>query len=140
MADSHDSPRLIKPVVPPLMKDSFTRLARPLSQLPKFAKSPCPFRTNHLPQLPPMYDSALAAIITSEPQCEDELGVDVQTWDEEKHTLFSLAQRGYLHFKANIGESTGSCSWTFQRSWGYQGEHPHSRVYEADDRQLLKRY
>jgi len=86
------------------MQESFTRLAKPLSPLPKFAKSLCPFKINHLPQLPFLYDAVLAAIITSEPRPMDRFGEDVKTWDESKHTLISLAQRGYLYFKARVME------------------------------------
>ena len=34
----------------------------------------------------------------------DRFGEDVKTWDESKHTLISLAQRGYLYFKARVME------------------------------------
>jgi hypothetical protein len=104
MASSPPSPRLVKPVIPPLMKLTFTRLAKPLLPYPKFANSPCPFRPNHLPQLPILNDHVLAAIITSEPQPPDDLGVDVQTWGDEKHTLLSLAERGLKFFESRVTE------------------------------------
>jgi hypothetical protein len=98
------SPRLVKPVIPPLMKDSFTRLAQPLYPLPPFAKSTCPFRLNQLPQLPFLNDSVLAGIITSVPQSQDDLGIDVQTWGDEKHTLLSLAERGFKFYESKVTE------------------------------------
>jgi hypothetical protein len=104
MASSPPSPRLVKPVIPPLMKLTFTRLAKPLLPYPKFANSPCPFRPNHLPQLPILNDHVLAAIITSEPQPPDDLGVDVQTWGDEKRTLLSLAERGLKFFESRVTE------------------------------------
>jgi hypothetical protein len=104
MTSPPHSPRLTKPVIPPLTRVSFTRLAKPLSPYPKFANSPCPFRPNHLPQLPLLNDHILAAIITSEPQPLDDLGTDVQTWGDEKHTLLSLAERGFKFFESRVTE------------------------------------
>jgi len=104
MATPSQSPRLVKPVIPPLMTVSFTRLAKPISPLPKFASSPCPFRPSHLPQLPVLHDHVLAAIITSEPQPQDDFETDVQTWGDEKHTLLSLAERGFKFFGSRVTE------------------------------------
>lgn len=104
MTSPPPSPRLVKPVIPPLMILSFTRFAKPLSPYPKFADIPCPFRPNHLPQLPILNDPVLAAIITSEPQPLDDLGVDVKTWGDEKHTLLSLAERGFKFFESRVTE------------------------------------
>lgn len=104
MASPPQSPRLVKPVIPPLMQVSFTRLAKPLALLPKFASSPCPFRPDHLPQLPLLHDHVLAAIITSEPRPQDDFGTDVQTWGDEKHTLLSLAERGFKFFESRVTE------------------------------------
>ena len=104
MTSPPPSPRLTKPVIPPLMKLSFTRLAKPLSPYPKFANSPCPFRPNHLPQLRLLNDHVLAAIITSEPQPLDDFGTDIQTWGDEKHTLLSLAERGFKFFESRVTE------------------------------------
>ena len=104
MTSPPPSPGLVKPVITPLMKTSFTRLANSLSPFPKFANSPCPFRPNQLPQLPLLNDHILASIITSEPQPLDDLGVDVQTWGDEKHTLLSLAERGFKFFESRVTE------------------------------------
>lgn len=57
-----------------------------------------------MPQLPPLYDFILAAVITSEPEPEDIYGLDTQTWDEEKHTLASLAMRGRKYFESKVLE------------------------------------
>jgi len=84
------------------MKLSFTRLAKSLSPYPKFANSPCPFKPNHLPQLPLLHDHVLAAIITSED--EDDFGTGIQTWGDEKHTLLSLAERGFKFFESRVTE------------------------------------
>jgi hypothetical protein len=86
------------------MRDSFTCLPKHLSPLPSFAKGPAPFRTSRLPQLPHIYDFILAAVITSEPEPEDIYGIDIQTWDEEKHTLASLALRGRKFFESKVLE------------------------------------
>ena len=102
MTSPPPSPRLTKPVIPPLMKLSFTRLAKSLSPYPKFANSPCPFKPNHLPQLPLLHDHVLAAIITSED--EDDFGTGIQTWGDEKHTLLSLAERGFKFFESRVTE------------------------------------
>ena len=104
MASPPQSPRLVKPVIPPLMTVSFTRLAKPISPLLQFASSPCPFRPDHLPQLPLLHDHVLAAIITFEPQPQDDFGTDVQTWGDEKHTLLSLAERGFKFFESKVTE------------------------------------
>lgn len=104
MSHSVSPPPIRKPAIPPLMRESFTRLPKRLSHQPSFAKNTPPFKTSRLPQLPPLYDFILAAVITSEPEPEDVYGLDTQTWDEEKHTLASLAMRGRKYFESKVLE------------------------------------
>jgi hypothetical protein len=103
MTTISESPHPQKPNVPPLLRESFNRLPHPLLHLPDFARS-SPFQASKLPQLPPIYDARLAAVITNESESEDVFGVDRQVWDEEKHTLISLALRGKMYLRSKVME------------------------------------
>lgn len=98
-----DSPNPQKPSVPPLVRESFNRLPHPSVPLPSFVRTH-PFHAERLPQLPPLYDARIAAIITSEPEPEDVFGTDRQIWNEEKHTLISLALRGKMYLRSKVME------------------------------------
>lgn len=92
-------------VMPPLTRESFTRQAKSLDPKPEFAGRSAKFVRAKLPQLPPLYDARLAAIITGEPDRPDLYGLDVQTWDNgAKHTLLSLSERGSSHLRCRVLE------------------------------------
>jgi hypothetical protein len=96
-----ESPLPQKPTLPPLPQTKFTRKAYALTHQPSYIKT-SPFRPSRLPQLPPLYDARLAAVITGGPEVEDVYGTDTQVWTEEKYTLISLAERGDLYLRSKV--------------------------------------
>ena len=86
------------------MQETFDRLPHRLAPLPDFAAYSAVFDVKELPQLPYLYDTSLAAIVTSEPDTAECDGSEVQTWGEGKYPLSALAETGRDYMRTIVKE------------------------------------